>query len=759
MNKSTFMQRTESFCDTASFTTLETSEILPVEISDEGAAIRFRAPAGLYQFSVIADARDFDWDELYVELNAYHNTGQRSGPWDFNPLKNNYPLVPSYWVFLDNEKIGLWYFQRVSLEDLAAKHFRGRMAFWLRDGDARTEHELKFIPYRPIKLDWISARLETDPEDTVSPSVKSTFNSTPQIYQWSDDEFWQAKQRQLETTHAAYQEPLRHAFDAAIQKEKVLPGAPALSAKAPNEWNVLIAAHRLGKRKGALEELLRAVDESLALPHWGNPREDGYGHDGDMYPAFTMRAMAWAYHGLGSELGEDRRARMREKMALQGKRFIDLALLNRDYWGGSLLQDHGWRSVHTFCFAALALLNVIPEAGEWLRYFLPRVRRAEAAMPRDGVVPETSHNSLILYLDDISDLREILLAWNGEDIYDANPFHTIVDFISATWTNDSPQQMIGGNGFFNQIASKYHDETAAWISQRLLQIPEKEWTHFSQRQGYYADVVRGFLTDDSTIPAVPPPPSAPLQFFPDSGRVYFFDTEKDISFQVTCAPYAGYHAYRHATGPCDRMGAAPGEGHFELRRGGTALLATPDSGYALQSAIRSCLLIDGKGQYGDIGYPMSIPSKIHRGEEIEYARWDEKTQAGAVRLHLTPAYPDAAKLANYTREFLITPRQIIVRDYVTLNEAKLLSWLFQGKRENGLELIPDKSTFAARFGSLENGVKLEAQSFQFDIKAAIHLTPVVWSYSSASGFKPFDHVRFDSIEPMKCATVDFVIRW
>lgn len=749
--------QTEKFCNTASFTLAHSpAQAIPINQSDPGASLRFSAPAGLYQFSVIADARDFDWDELYIELNAYHNTGQRTGPWDFNPVENNYPLVPSYWVFLDGEKIGLWYFQRVSLEDLAAKRFRGRMAFWLCEGDANTEHELRFIPYRPIKLSWISARLETDPEDTLLPPIKSTFNSPPQIHQWSDDEFWNAKRRQLETTHAMYQKPLQHAFDAAIQQEKVLPGAPMLSAKAPNEWNILIAAHRLGKRKGALEELLRAVDESLNLPHWGNPREDGYGHDGDMYPAFTMRALAWAYHGLGSELGEERRAKMRAKMSLQGERFINLALLNRDYWGGSLLQDHGWRSLHTFCFAALALLNVIPEAEQWLRYLLPRVRRAEAAIPRDGVVPQTSHHSLILYLDDITDLREILLAWNGEDIYDANPFHAIVEFISAIWTNDSPLKLIGGNGFFNQIASKYHDETAAWISQRLLQVPEKDWTHFSQRQGYYADVVRGFLTYDPAISAMQPPPSAPLQFFPDSGRVYFEDLENDITIQINCAPYAGHHAYRHATGPCDRMGDAPGLGHFTLRRGETDLLATPDGGYSLQSVIRSCLLIDGKGQFGDIGYPMSIPSKIDRGEEMEYARWDEKTQTGAVRLHLTPAYPDEAELAYYTREFLISSHQAIVRDHVILNEPKLLSWLFQGKRETGVEL---KSTFTAQFGSQENGVTLESQPLSFELNAAIYPTPVVWSYSSASGFKPFDHVRFDSIEPMKCATVDFVIRW
>jgi hypothetical protein len=53
---------------------------------------------------------------------------------------------------------------------------------------------------------------------------------------------------------------------------------------------------------------------------------------------------------------------------------------------------------------------------------------------------------------------------------------------------------------------------------------------------------------------------------------------------------------------------------------------------------------------------------------------------------------------------------------------------------------------------------LQAQPLGFELESAIHQSPVVWSYSSGSGFKPFDHVRFDAA-PRDNATVDFVIRW
>jgi hypothetical protein len=739
------MQTTQNYGDTIAFTMESAAaRTLPLQTNDDGSvAIRFHAPAGLYQFSVVADAREFDWDELYENLTKYNNTGQRTGPWDFK-LGPSSPLVPAYWVHLDGRRIGLWFFARVSLEDLAAKRFRGRMAFRLCEEGENREHGLKLVPYRPMKLRWIAARLETDPDDTLLAHAVSTPAAPTPVMRWREEAFWEEKRAQLETTHAMFHEPLRRAFDYALQAE----------APAPNEWIALIAARRLAQRPGALEKLLQVVDEYIALPHWGNPREDGYSHDGDMHAAFPMRAFAWVYHGIGDELGEARRAQMREKIVLQGERFLDLCLLNRDYWGGSLLQDHGWRSIHTFTAAALNLLGVVPQAAEWLRYFLPRAERSLRAMPRDGVVPASSHNSLSLYLDDIGDLREAWLAWNGEDIFDEYPFHAVVDFVATVYARATPAAMIGGNGFFNQIATKYSDGRAAWIQQRLLQTPELDWSHFMQRQGYYSNVLRGFLSYDPSVPAEEPQSLQSLQFFADTGLAHFFDAENDIIFEVRCGPWVGHHADRHATGPCDRMGLAPGSGHFVVRRGATELLATPDAGYSLQSAIRSCLLIEGKGQFGDIGYPMSIPSKLHRGEEIESVRWDEATQTGSVRLHLTPAYPDEAGVAHYTREFLFAPRQIIVRDTVVLDAPKTLSWLFQGKRETGVEL---GSTLSARFGG-ESGVTLQAQPLGFEMQSAIHQSPVVWSYSSGSGFKPFDHVRFDAA-PRDNATVDFVIRW
>jgi hypothetical protein len=735
--------------------------MLPIESSDQGATLKFWADTGLYQFSVIADASEFNWSDLYVELTEWNNNGKRSGPWDFNPLQNNYPVLPSYWVYLDGHRIGLWFFSRVSLEDLAAKRFRGRMACWLREPG---QHELKFVPYRPIHLRWISARLEADPEDSLlsESDVQQNASARPLASQEGDEEFWAQKRDQLSTTHANYREPLNRAFEHVTTVDE--PG--------PNTWIALIAAHRLEKYRGALEALLNELDIYIDRPHWGNPREDGYSHDGDMHAAFTLRAFARVYHTMGEELGGARRARLLAKLVHQGERFLELTLLNRDYWGGSLRQDHGWRSIHTMCYTSLALQGVVPQATQWLRYFLPRAKRSLAVIPQDGLVPESSHHSLVLFLDDITDLRDALLAWNGEDIYDKYPFHRVVDYVSDQIGHGVGNIGVGGNGFFNQMASKFRDGRAVWIQQRLLETDVRGGT-ISRRQGYYADIIRGFLTFDPSVPPEKPPAPKALEYFDDRGMVRYTHAGSGIIFEVRCGPRVGYHAEHHLICPCDLSGSVPAEGHFTVHRGKDELIVAPDSGYALWTQTRNSLLIDGKGQHGDIGYPMSIPSKRHRGETIEHVDWVESTQTGLVRLNLTPAYDEETTLAHYTREFLFTPHDITIRDHVVLSRPKVLSWLFHGRSENGVEMEtadasatvsvdggtdnkPVQPPCRVRFGT-ERGITLEAHAVGTEVDAALHETPVVYGY--ASSLRTYQHVRYNTSIPVDCATVEFTIRW
>jgi hypothetical protein len=500
------------------------------------------------------------------------------------------------------------------------------------------------------------------------------------------------------------------------------------------------------------------------MPTWGNPNPEGYSHNGDMAPAFALRALAWAYHAFGPDLGPEQRRRVLAKLQLQGEIFFNLTLLNRDYWGGSLVQDHGWRSLFAFGTAALHMLGVLPEAERWVRYAIPRIQRALDAMPRDGFMPPSSYEVLFLYMDDVTHYRDALLAQAGADIFDQPQFRPIIDYLIAILDEERltlhlPTEVpcVGGSHFLNRMASKYGDERAAYLQQLVLKVAERPFWHDVWNTAYYSGAVHGFLSYDPTVaPVAALPKARPLAYFEDGGRVLYRDDAREAALVVSCGPFSGYNAYQRTKCPCDRLGLAPGDGHFTLTVKGVPLLTTPDGGYRLRSVLRTCLLIDDRGQYGDVGYPMSIPSWRDRGQCIEMARWEAAAGRGFVRLNLQPAYPEESGLAAYTRDFLLGPgAQIIVRDTVTLDAARRLSWLFHGKRSVGVAMADG---LTGRIGSGPT-LSIRPQSADVDLRAQVHETPVVWSYSSINEFKPFDHVRYDTVQPVTTACIDFVLTW
>jgi len=771
--------------------TVDGLTVLPLTV-DETIRFSFDAAPGLYLFSVIMDARNFDWEQLYEVLNKYGNENERTGPWDFSINFGAIPLVPAYWVAVNGRRLGLWFFERVSLEDIEHKRFRGKFSF-LADGPTTVEltlyHPEEYVqpsledtqnannshvfitPGAPPSYDrsglkWASAVLEVEPEDVLLPAVprrvvrprtadcgcEDAPAYAPPAAEWAKPEYWQRLKAALDTTHALYREPLRRTF--AWLDEHRGHGADDLLM-----W---IAAWRLEALPDALDEALATVDEIIARPAWANPNPEGYSHNGDMGAMTCLRALSWAWHALRDELGDERRERLLDKLRRHGQLFFELALLNRDYWGGSISQDHGKKSIAGFGVAALHLLGVLPEAELWCRWALPRIARSYAAMPLDGAIPYSSHYHQYLYLEETSQYREALQALTGEDVLDLPQFRPIIDFMVNTLSPSGQylrfgydlSRFIGASHFLNQMASKFRDGQAAWLQQRLLQLDTGEFYHGTQLYAYYQSAVAGLMSYDPTVPAEAPAPPRRLSHFPDSGIVHVRDDARGMALTTQCGPASGWNSYLASLCPCDRLGSVPAGGHFMLYLDDIPVLCSPDGGYKLQTALRSCLLIDDQGQIGDIGYPMSIPSKMHPGEQVQVARWDEATATGLVRLWLTPAYPEALGLTHYTRDFLLAPGRVTVRDTIVLDEPRRLSWLFQGKAEYGVRL----EGLTGVFGT-ERQARVTPDTPGLQLVASVAKTPVVFSYASASGFKPFAHVRYDGTEAARRVVVEFEVTW
>ena len=723
---------------------------------DQKITIPFEATAGLHQLSVIADARDFDFDKLYYELPYERNKGRRTGPWDFDLTDGNKPLVPTYRVTLDGRLLGLWFFQRISLQDLAARRFRGRMAIRLQTGGA---HTLTLEPFRSMGIHWQSAWLEPDPEDRLEPlppSLKPAPGNVP-VAAWADETFWQAQRQKLSTTHRMFREPLMRVFDHAMDEENR--GGEILPA--------LVAAHGLDGRAGAIVKALAIVDAMVAQPSWGNPDPDGYGHNGDMGAAAAFLSIARAYHMLGDHLGEQRRRRMLDKLRYQGDIFVDQALLTRDYWGGSLLQDHGWNAIFDFTVAALHLYGIIDEAEHWLNYALPRTRRALDAINTDGIIPNSSYSSPWLYLERLGWLRQTQVAMMGEehDLLDRPSICALVDGVSTLYHEPTGQLLnatagdtvllIGGAQVFSALASKYRDGRAAWLQQQYLRVDPVNFYHVAMRNGYYRSSLWDFFTYDPTVEPVPPRTGTYLRHFSDAGLAHWRNERSGAALTVDAGPWCGQTSDRRASSPSDRMAMHVGAGHFRFYLDGHPILGTPDCGYALRTLLRQAMLIDDQGQVGSIGYPMSIPAWRHRGERIESSHWDEQTQQGVVRLDLAPAYPDDLGVVSYTREFLVgSQRRVICRDRVVLDRPRTLSWLFHGRRDAGVRL---ESPLGARFGT--QPLRIDPVSAGLDLHASVQRTDIVYGYASTTHFAEFDHVRYDTTTRVDSASIDFVLQW
>jgi hypothetical protein len=307
------------------------------------------------------------------------------------------------------------------------------------------------------------------------------------------------------------------------------------------------------------------------------------------------------------------------------------------------------------------------------------------------------------------------------------------------------------------VAARHRDREAAALARAALETPEISFYHGTQRRAFYQGVLGGFTAYDPTVtPAeAPAGPRRHLLHFDDSGMVHYRDDASGVVLSLRCGPWLGYNAHQHLTCPCDRLGTAPGEGHFTLFLRGVPLLVTPDPGYRLHSFLCSCLLVDDRGQYGDVGYTMSIPSFPYRGQRIVSVEWDPASGRGRALLDLKPAYPDDMDMAHYTREFLFAPeRRIVVRDHVVLGAPRRLAWLFQGSRKTGVSV----AGLRGRFGS-DPALFVEPAAGGPALRAAVRETEVVWSYSSAHDFIPFDHVRYDTTEPAASALVQFVFTW
>ncbi len=638
-------------------------------------AIRRSLQPGLHRLTVAGDGSDFNWEDLYIVLNLYNNTNQRTGPWDFNLLENNRPVLPAYWVYVNDRKIGLWYFNRPSNTQIKTKCFQGEASFWIKEAG---DYEFRFEPYREFNLTWAKTEFSVEPDDTLLDRVAlrpAAQRGWPRLF---DSPRWENLAARLNDPDFPYRSLLRESLDGAKTAERGSVPLPLLAAG----W-------RLRQDKDALARARELIERLLALPAWGNPRADGYGHNGDMGAANVILDLATALNLLDGALDQSMQQRIIARLEQQADTFLEMGLLHRGYWGGSILQDHGFCSFSWLTTAAYALVGWTPKAEEWLRFCVPRMQRTFNALPTDGVVPQTSYHLIALYTDKVVLLRELHRQATGEDIYQHPAWRNVPKYAFASYLPEGAKflhascrgdltHFYGGHPFLDQMARDFHDAEAAWLAREYVRIvSSKGLYHGVQEQAMFAMTLWATLLWEPVHLPDPPRPRRSLRWFNDTGAIVYRDEPRELLFSARCGPPQGLTADRHTTCPCDRLSLGPLSGTFAITKHGLPLIQNAEGGYKIRTELGNVVLVDGQGQLDDHAPPMSLPDARYGGEQIAKTEFDPRTGRGYVLMNLTPAYEPALGLTSYTREFFFeSDGRLRLVDTIAARQPHRFTWLF-----------------------------------------------------------------------------------
>ncbi len=748
--------------------------------------IHQRLTPGIHQLTVDADGRAFDWDSLFVTLNKFGNVNQRTGPWDFG-FDGATPLVPAYWVFLNDRRLGLWFFNRPSVRQLRAKRFKGEAQFWIEHpGD----YELRFEPYRAFTVAWEKTDFGVSPDDTVLD--KLSFKADRHLQRLLDNERWDTLRRNLDDPAFPYSALLREAFGRARQ----LDDHTALP--------LLAANYRLQPDSAMLERARAVIAKTLALPAWGNPRADGYSHNCDYGAAQIIFDLVFALNFLGDELGETSVRELLARLDRQCEMFLELALLNHGYWGGSILQGHGFMSFQLFTTVAYGLLGWLPNAERWLRFCLPRMERSYRALPTDGVLPGSSYHRLDLHVARLTLLRELHRHATGKDVYDRPAFHNLVDFLVESYCPETRQflhaaargdlsQHTGGVAFLDQMAGTFRDAEAAWLAEECRRVMCS--TAGDKGMKAYHDVLwaallweaspfsfpprfsgvdeathrgrnrfNGFNSTTETAEAVrgsPPVPFTPLKrgvtenprpprrlrWFQDSNAITYRDDAHGILFSSRLGNSNSRTSWQNAPCPCDRINFAPMAGNFAITKLGKSLIQTAEGGYSMRTELGNVVLVDGQGQKEDLAYAMGYVDVPWTNERIEEAKLDY------VRMQLAPVYEG---LDSYTREWFFEPvGPMRLVDTIKARAPHRFTWLFHTYR---VHPITAKGGGLFTIQNENETLELRLARSTTALADSIADTLTVWAYSNQQGGQACHHLAFETREPVREVTVEFTLR-
>lgn len=719
--------------------------------ADNGFGLSVRLEPGLYTLGVQTDMRRFDWERLWRPMTKFRNRGQRTGPWDFDLYNENVPLLPTWRVHFDGRCVGLWYLQHPTVEDLDRKRLRAEFGFRV---DVAREVAIECVPYNTFELDPIAMYVEPSAFDRL---VEQPWAARGIEANWAANLDWPALRAKVRGTE--WEQFLRAAVSDCIERFAARTEADRRPSAPPDALAVLAFAWRLLDDENALSYARTFVEELLAQPAWGNPNPDGYGHNGDMGCAGAIKYLTLACNWLGDELGALAPAAL-DRIVAQMETFLDQQLLMAHYWGGAILQDHGFRSSAMAAFASLCLLGHTDKAAQWLSFYVPRIHRTLRILPRDGFIPFSSYHRLDLYTNDVTDLRVALKHASGEDIFDRPCYRQVPRYQLACLDEQSMNTFVstprgdrkavtGGLPFLLAMARDHGCERAGYLAHLLVQ----RYRAAQRSHGPHATLPMSIVLFDARALNPVRPATRALEYFEDGGAINYRNEARRFNVSINCFPIAGsFHAIGTDLSGTDLMLSNPSSGHFSVAVGREPLIQNAESGYRTGSFLGNVPLIDGRGQYGDNGYTMGVPMRRWGGQRIQTCRADAAPATGFARIDLTPAYADDLNVMTCTRDFRFAPGALRVRDTIVCLEPRVFSWWFNTYARHTISPL-GPNAFRIAQGDAAVSLRIEGDGLATEIKP----TDVVWAYVNENENQDFVHVEVTHPTPVRELVVDFIV--
>jgi Domain of unknown function (DUF4962) len=735
---------------------LHGTERVPVTWEDDHAfSFTRHLQPGIYTVGVYADLADFDWDSLYQPMTKHGNTGQITGPWDFHLYNGFQPLIPTWRVEIDGREVGLFYFPRPTLRDMDTKTGRGEFAFEVAEA-----HDVSIVcrPHMDFALKPLALTLETSAFDRF---VDQPWAAKGLDANWA----WAMGQG---ANMSATAERIRGTGMECLLSEGVTyfrdrdMSTSALKALGEEALPIFALGWRLLGDEDCLDRTKEMIRALLELPAWGNQKKYGYAHNGDMHAGMILYCLALVYNWLQDDLGDGLKSALLERLERQGDIFLEQQLLHVHYWGGAVAQDHGFRSTSMFLFGALALLGHTERAAHWLRFLVPRFERTLAVLPDDGCAPFTTYQQLFNTYHNTADVAIALKYASGRDVLTLPALRNAPDYVLASLDEESMTCARGPflyeYSFFLALAGGRDASRARYLVKLLEEAYHKRNYHFRPEEAFRHDRVYNNLKTclflyDATLASEARPETPALTHFPDGGAVYYQSPNSRLQVSARCFPMtASFHATGTDQTGSDNIMLNPDAGAFSVSVGVTGLIQSIGAGYRAGSHLSNVALIDGQGQIGDIGSPMSLNLDRWTGARIQQCTTSDCGRTGRARINLAPAYPAELGVRTYTRDLEFLEDLVRVRDTILCKDAHQFEWHFQMSDNRQ---VAQEGADVYRICFSESAVRLRFTGP--GLSAALAPTEVVWSYSNVNNDKAFKHLNIHTTEARNAICVEFEV--